>query len=147
MIDREARDKAAEILRHFISGQITNFELEAEMPTSDDPVISAIEDSVWLFYDDFSKHKMKSDWALPKEAKELMARWIMFLHTDEEYKWPAFPHAGVRPLKHGWLARLLGKHLEEKMFMGCGTYGVWPFFDESSYDIAKRNPRLLSKSL
>ena len=131
MIDREARDKTAEVLRHFISGQITNFKFENEMPSSDDPVISAITDSMWVSYDDFTKHKMKGNWVLPKETKERISRWIMFLHTDEEYKWPIFPYAGVRPLKHGWVSRLLGKPLEENMFIKFGAYSVWPFFNKT----------------
>jgi hypothetical protein len=147
VVDRDARDKAAAILRHFISGQITNFKFEGELPSSNDPVISAIEDSMWFFYDDLTKHKMKGDWALPKQTKEIMARWIMFLYTDEEYKWPEFPHAGVRPLKHGWLSRLLGKAREEQMFMGSGAYNVWPFFNKESYKNAKRDPKLLSGPL
>lgn len=144
MVDRKARDKAAEALRHFITGHMTNFKFEHEMPSSNDPVIAAIGDSIWPFYDDLSKHTLQGDWALPRETKARMARWIMFLYTDEEYKWPGFPYAGVRPLRHGWLAHLLGKPQKEQRFMGAGAYSLWPFFDPASYNNAKQNPRLLA---
>ena len=146
MIDREARDKTAEVLRQFISGQLTNFEFENKMPSSKDAVIWAIEDSMWCFYDDFQKHKMKGDWALPKETKNIMSRWVMFLHTNEEYKWPGVRYAGVRPLKHGWLSRLFGKPQKELNFMLTGSYSVWPFINVESYQDALQNPKLLSGS-
>ncbi len=146
MIDRVSRDKTAELLRHFISGQLTNFDFEEEMSSSKDAVISEIYDSIWLFYDDFTKHKMKDDWALPKETKTLMARWIMFLYTNEEYKWPKFRFAGIRPLQHNWISRLLKKPEKERKFMECGEYSVWPFFSMESYNDAKQNPKLMSGS-
>ena len=146
MVDRESRDKAAEVLRRFISGQITNFDFEAKMPLSEDEVILAVEDSMWCFYDDFRKHKMKGEWKLPKETVEIMSRWIIFLHTNNEYKWPNFSFAGIRPLEHGWLSKLSGKPIKEQAFMQTGAYSVWPFFDMESYNNALQNPRLLSGS-
>jgi len=146
LIDRVSRDKAAGMLRRFISGQMTNFDFEDKMPSSKDFVISEIYDSMWLFYDDFTKHKMKDEWAFPKDTIKLMARWVIFLHSDEEYKWPKFRYAGIRPLKHNWLSRLLKKPEKEKKFMEFGDYNVWPFFDLESYNNAKQNPKLLSGS-
>ena len=146
MIDREARNQMAELLRHFISGQITNENFEENTPNSKDPIITAIWNSIWLFYDDFKEHKLKGEWALPKETKNIMARWVMFLHTNEEYSWPSFSYAGVRPLKHGWFSRLLRKPLKEQKFMESGVYSVWPFINTESYNNAKSNPKLLSNS-
>lgn len=144
MIDRKSRNKVAEVLRHLISGKITNFDFEGAIPSSDDPAISAIEDSAWCFYDDFREHKLKDEWALPEKTRKTVVRWILFLHTSEEYQWPEFRFAGVRPLRHGWFSRLLGKPEKERTFMQSGTHSVWPFFNGESYDSALRNPRLLS---
>ena len=143
MIDREARDKAAEILRQFISGQITNFAFEEKMPQSRDSAILAIEDSMWCFYDDFKKHKMKGKWKLPEETKKEMARWVMFLYSNEEYKWPNYSYAGVLPLRHGWFSKLRGKPRKEKEFMQFGEYEVWPFLNKESYESALQNSKLL----
>ena len=103
MVDREARDTTAEALRHFASGQITNFDFEDRFPESKDPVIFAIESSIWFYHCDLKEHKMAGDWELPNEMKKHIHRWIMFLHSDEEYQWPQFPHAGVRPFSPSWL--------------------------------------------
>lgn len=144
MIDRTARDKAAEIVRHFISGQITNFDFENGMPITNDPAVSAIEDSLWCFYDDFKKHKLACEWKLPQETKSEMARWIMFLHNNEKYQWPKISYPGIRPLKHGLISRLFKGPLREQEFMQAGNYSVWPFIDNESYQHAKQNPVLLA---
>lgn len=133
----------AEVLRHFISGQLTNFDFEEKIPSSSDPIILEVYDSIWLYYDDFTKHKLKGKWALPKETKKIMSRWIIFLHSNEEYKWPKFRYAGVRPLEHNRLSRLLKKPEKEQKVMGFGNYDVWPFINLESYNNAKKNPKLL----
>src|SRR5688572_4104535 len=76
MVDREARDKSAEILRHFVVGQSFNFDFQDSQPTTKDPVIDAIWDSLWPFYCDVRKHKMKNEWAIPEEGKRKIANWL-----------------------------------------------------------------------
>jgi hypothetical protein len=144
MIDKEARKQAAEIVRHFITGQMTNFDFEETRPTSKDDVIWAIWQSLWCFYDDFSEHKLAGTWRLPQETKAEMTRWIMFLHGDEEYEWPAISWPGVRPLAHGFFSRLFKGPEREQKFMQAGDYSVWPFISVKSYEQAKRNPVLLA---
>lgn len=144
MIDRAARNKAAEVLRHFISGRIINYDFEKGMQASKDPALWAIEDSVWCFYDDFEKHKLDGKWALPQEVKKEMERWIIFLHSDNEYLWPKISHPGLRRFQHGFFSRLANRPEKEKIFMATGDYSVWPFFDRKKYDQAIRGPKLLS---
>ena len=145
-MDRKARDIVAEVLRHFISGQITNFDFEDKIPITKDPVIWAIEDCVWCFYDDFTKHKMKGNWALPQESKLQMARWLVFLYSNEEYMWPKISYPGLRPVEYGFLAKLFNKHKAQEIFMGTGDYSVWPFISKATYNNAKQNPVLLAGS-
>ncbi len=146
MIDIEARKKAAEVVRRFISGRITNFDFEKNMPATADLAVQAIEDSLWLVYDDFEKHKLDAEWVLPGGTKSQMARWVMFLHTDEEYRWPTFRYPGLRPLKHGLVSRLLNKPHREYEFMSSGEYDVWPFISKEQFEHAKQNPVLLAAS-
>jgi hypothetical protein len=83
MIDRTARARAAEAIRHFVAGQITNKEFLRRYPDSkDDPVIWALDDTVWCLYDDISTHRLSGEYALPKELKNDVARWLMFLYSD-----------------------------------------------------------------
>jgi hypothetical protein len=144
MIDREARKNPAEIVRRFISGQITNFKFEARMPVTKDLAVRAIENSLWCFYDDFKEHSLSGEWKLPDETKSIMARWIMFLHTDEEYRWPNMAWPGVRPLQHGFFSRLFKGPQREQKFMSAGCYAVWPFINKESFGKARQNPVLFA---
>ena len=108
VVDRKARDSAAELLRQFASGCITNFELENQWPNSKDPALQAFESTIWCFYDDFKEHALQGPFALASEMKRVVARWIVFLHSNEPYQWPSIAYPGVRPLHRSWLTRRLG---------------------------------------
>ena len=138
MIDRQARDSAAEILRQFFSGRFSQFDFEERFPGSTDPAIRAVDHTVWCFYDDFREHKMTGEWKLTPEWKRAIARWVMFLHSDFEYEWPNVSYPGLRPLKRTFFRK------KEKRFMESGDYGVWPFISKASYESAKSNPVLLA---
>jgi hypothetical protein len=146
VIDRAARDIAAEVVRRFISGQITNLDFEEKMPSSCDRAISAIEVSLWPFYDDLKSHKLSGAWRIPDETKSEMARWVIFLHTNEEYLWPEVAFPGIRPLHHGFISKMFGGPEREQKFMQAGIYSVWPFFSNESFQLAKQNPVLLAGS-
>ena len=146
MVDAEARKIAAEAARHFVSGQITNFDLEDKMPSSNDPAIWAVEDTIWCYYDDFKEHKINDHWSVPAEVKTMMARWVMFLYTNYEYRWPKARYPGIRPIEYGFIGKLFNKHNKQKEFLSAGDYSVWPFIDKESYEKAKNNPVLLAGS-
>ena len=46
MIDSETRKRAAEVARRFVNGQASNCEFETDFPSSRDPAIWAIENSL-----------------------------------------------------------------------------------------------------
>lgn len=148
VVDRKARDSAAELLRQFASGRITNFELENCWSNSKDPALQALESTIWCFYDDFKEHALQGPSALASEMKRVVARWIVFLHSNEPYQWPSIAYPGVRPLHRSWLTRRLGlvKLLtqKEQRFIKAGSIEVWPFIDRQSFENARRRPKLLS---
>nr|CEN54972.1 putative integron gene cassette protein [uncultured bacterium] len=148
VMDRKARDKAAELLRQFASGRITNFELENCWPTSIDPAIRGLESTIWCFYDDFKEHTLQGPFALAPEMRRVVARWIVFLHTNEPYKWPNIAYPGVRPLRRSWITRRLNLinliTRREQRFLKAGAFEVWPFISAQSFENARRRPRLLS---
>lgn len=93
MIDRSARDRIAELLRHLASGRISlqHFEWEAEdiaMVTNDRAVhcASAVmlhdKDTLW-----WSLQAFRGSRRLPKERRRRYATTIAFLHSDVEYAW------------------------------------------------------------
>ena len=149
MIDREARDKAAEALRHFLSERLTNEEFVNLYPASKkDRVIQAIYNTVWNLFDDFEEHILAGKYALSGELKKEVLRGIMFLYTDQEYSWPRIDAPGLRLFyKPRWFEQIIGLHrLEErrtKNFVKHGDYEIWPFIDTEGYQEALSNPVLL----
>ena len=146
MVDSSARKIAAEAARHFASGQITNFEFENKIPSSKDPAIWAIEDTLWCFYDDFKEHKINDHWEVPAEDKNMMARWVLFLYSNEKYQWPNISTPGIRPIKYGFIGKLFNKHKKQEAFMNAGNYSVWPFISNETYENTENNPILLAGS-
>ena len=146
--DRKARDKAAELLRHFAAGRITNFDLENRWPSSVDQAILNMESTIWCFYDDFKEHTLQGPFALAPPMRRALARWIVFLHTDEPYQWPNIAYPGIRPLHRSWLTRRLGlvnlATRREQRFLKAGAFEVWPFISLQSYENARRRPKLLA---
>jgi len=145
MIDRTARNHAAETIRRFVTGQITNKEFIRRYPDSKcDPVIWALDDTMWCLYDDIRTHKLSGSYALTKEFKIEVARWLMFLYSDAEYKWPKIGKPGFRQ-KPTWLCRAIPfaqKRFEK--FRGAGDYSVWPFLRREDFEAARRKPLSLS---
>jgi len=90
MIDRNARNKLAELIRSLVTGRITNDELEDALPAStDDAVWEVFHNGAWCLYSDLKEYKLRGKDALLPEDKSVVARWVLFLKSDYEYKWPS----------------------------------------------------------
>ena len=146
MIDFAARKEAAELARRFVAGQISNFEFENNFPSSKDPAMWAIEDTLWCFYNDSEEHQLKGKWSVPEETKELMLRWVMFLYSDIEYEWPKISYPGVRPIQYGMFGKLFNRHKKQHAFLNSGDIEFWPFINKESFERSKNNPSLLAGS-
>jgi hypothetical protein len=147
MVDRAARDRVAELLRHLVSGRITNFEFEDALPrNSEDRALKAVFwNGSWLLYDDLLEHKLVGAHALRRGGRREVARWVLFLRSDLPYEWPSalwlfrFPGylvvlatlgiAGI--LAAGWLKR-------------AGDRTVWPFIRRSDYEMELSRPTYLA---
>lgn len=144
MIDRTARRQAAETIRHFVTSQITNKEFIRRYPHSkEDPAIWALDDTVWCLYDDIRTHRLAGDYALTKEFKTEVARWLLFLYSDAEYVWPKIGKPGFRQTP-SWFCRILPfaqKRFET--FRAAGDYSVWPFLRREDFEAARRKAKLL----
>ena len=133
MIDRQSRDLLAEKLRQFVSGQITNFDLEGIEISSDDAGVYAIADASWLLYSDSHEHKATDRNKISGEARESVARWICFLHTDLEYQWPKMNQAGevlatfFNKITFGLWGRLTHMNKRINTFAEAGDVEYWPF--------------------
>jgi hypothetical protein len=153
MIDREARNQAAETIRHYLCGTITNREFERRYPTSKtDPIIRALDDSLWASYEDISTHQLGGANAVPKHLKDRVARWLVFLYSDHEYQWPRIGDAGFRDLPaDSWFGnivrRLFAWEERSAAFMAYGDYDVWPFLRREEFQDALKEPALLKGNI
>jgi hypothetical protein len=92
MVDRNARDKLAEALRHLISGQLTNDEFDAAYPGScQDPAMLAVWESACCLYDSGAlfPYRLRGPYKVSPEVRRAAARAVVFLHSSLEYEWPA----------------------------------------------------------
>lgn len=135
MIDQHARDIAAEALREFMEGSISNEDYERRYPRSkDDPALGEIWAQVWFFYSDLKTHKLISKHALTDEGRAFIERCVLFLKSDAEFEWP---RQKIR-LWYGilWLVglgRTVRRWREEEM-NSIGDKDVWPFLKKAQYE-------------
>ena len=149
MVDRESRTQLAELIRHLVSGRLTNYEFEDRLPRSTDPAIWEVSLSgAWCLYSDLWQYRLIGKYRLPEEARHEAARWILFLKTDLEYEWP-------RLGRFRSLLLLLGNILTiglfgiayRKYFQRFGDWDVWPFLRRSDYDLALKQSPYFSSAI
>lgn len=153
-VDRHARARAAQILRDFVSGKISNDQFAGECPRTDDLAVHAIWNTAWLFYDDFKEHKLTGRYRLPPDQKRACVRWILFLHSDLPYEWPDLTLPGADPaarVERSVFRRLfsMSNPIDEEQatrFLSAGHYPVWPFLRVADYKRTLSSPRLLAQS-
>lgn len=152
MIDRAARDRLATSLRQLITGNITNDQFEARTPESrDDPAIVALADMAWLLYSDMKQHALVGPDSIgPSDRREVL-RWIVFLDSDLEYRWPRMSLPGLQPLRRvrpaltRWLNWPNAVSAEQAAcFLAAGDHAAWPFISRADYKQALRAPRRLA---
>jgi hypothetical protein len=95
VIDRTARDKAAYIVESYWAGEISNRRLVQLWPDSRDLGVIAIDDFMWLLYDDTKEHRVRDQDKNDPELASRIAKCVEFLRSDEQYAWPHFAHPGA----------------------------------------------------
>jgi len=93
MIDREHRDRLAELIRHLANGRITTGEFDDfhMIVDSEDPAVSALSTAAWGLYDDVWPawaYRLRGRHKLPPGIRHEAALWAVFLYSDTEYEWP-----------------------------------------------------------
>jgi len=147
VIDRIARDQLSEEVRHFVAGLSDNFEFDDavwSLRTKDIGVIR-VREAMWHVYDDISRHKLKGKRGLSEKEREVVSRFVVFLKSDNEYRWP------TRLSSNPFLRLLLGvttlgfglRYLDKK-WEANGSPDVWPFLTVEEFNEAKRNPVYLA---
>src|SRR5512141_1087643 len=108
MIDEQKRKRLAFHLRQLSVGLTSNDDFESNISDevtngwlpeqyyrskdskSDDAVIVPMLELCWTLYDDTRRHKLIGSDKLSDESLKIIARCILFLHSDKEYEWPYF---------------------------------------------------------
>jgi hypothetical protein len=145
VVDRKARNGYAELLRHFAAGRVLNWHYEDASDAftdSDDPAIFRVFGAMWPAYCDIRKHYMTGEHCLDKSGRAIVARYILFLHSDREYEWPV-------PGRWRLFLNLLTLGiwgLLNPLPQSGGDEAVWPFFRRSDLEEEAARPRLLAGS-
>jgi len=144
-IDIAGRRKAAEVIRHFASGQMTNFEFEEVEPeTFESGLRAIIYRGIWPLYDDFKEHKLTGREQFTPEVRDHLARIILFLHGSLPYRWPVC--TGWRGIAD-WFACVLTlgifRPARKRIRESGGDKSVWPFYTRAEYEAALRHPPFL----
>jgi hypothetical protein len=142
MIDRTARDELAELLHQFVAGRITNYDFENSVPASDDPAIYEIAWAAWFLYDDLHEHTLTAGYRVPGEYRRDIARWIIFLHSDEEYRWPRETGFSALPFLLLSLVTLgIAGYIRRKWNRSKHDETIWPFASDTDLKSAVSAPR------
>jgi hypothetical protein len=136
MINRHARQIAAEALRSFMDGSISNKEYERRYPSAKgDDALLEIYVQIWFLYADVETHFLTAERAPNDEDRAVLERCILFLQSDVEYQWPRQKlRLRFRILRLLGLGRT-GTQREEGL--GGGDKKAWPFWDQAQYAQAK----------
>ena len=147
MIHRPSRDRLALALRRYAAKRITNDQLaEIDVDWRDRGAV-AVKEMAWRLYDDMHTHKAVGRHALNSTGRRMVARWVMFLHSDLEYVWPEYNFMRAAPgilsaFTLGWWGRREGRRWRE--FLDAGDFEVWPFIDKESESGARNRPKFLA---
>lgn len=164
MVDHERRKKLALHLRHLSVGLISNDQFEdllmddvtngwlpeqyyrSKQAKFDDPIIIPMLELCWGLYDDTREHKLIRGNQLSQESLQIIARCILFLHSDIEYQWPYFDTnnpvfkfslidfvIAILSAGHTYRNKRLEQENSFNEFKKLGDYDYWPFFKKSDY--------------
>ncbi len=142
-----SRRAAAELLRQFASGRLTNDEFEERWPESRDPALSAVREAAWFLYSDLRAHSLTGTSRLPFAVRRQVARWALFLHSDLAYEWPVATRTETLARSiAGLLTMGVATRLWKTALQVSEDAEVWPFFRRVDLRRALRAPRLLRRA-
>lgn len=98
----------------------------------------------WTLYDDYRTIYLNGEWALSREKRREVARWMLFLYTDLPYEWWE-PSLSLTMQIRRWLNRITeGRVRYEAPYVEePGNKDFWPFYRQADYEAALKRPPLL----
>ncbi|PDT87154.1 hypothetical protein CO669_26775 [Bradyrhizobium sp. Y36] len=134
-------------LRRYVAGRISNDDLAGIKVDWRDRGAVAVRQMAWSLYDDTRHHYATGRHAINCSGKRIVARWIVFLHSDREYLWPDYSFIQIinwplNLLTLGWWERR--KNIRRREFRRAGDFAAWPFIAMTDLDAEAQEPRYLS---
>jgi len=147
MIHRASRHRLALALRRYAAKRCTNDDLDSVEVDWRDRGAVAVKQMAWRIYDDLHTHRAVGRYSLSREARRAIARWVIFLHSEQEYLWPEYNFVRIAPgifsaFTLGWWGRQERKRWDE--FLASGDFDVWPFVSTQAELSARAQPKLLN---
>jgi hypothetical protein len=158
MVDRKHRDLLADAIHELIIGHITTDQFDNRLakyrmnPTASpdlwsDSAIGPLTERAWCLYDDRNEYRMVGANKLNRESRAEVLRWILFLRSDAEYRWPPFrfinpfflPTSAIGCLLSLLTLGMWGRKESSRSFkewMQAGEFAAWPFRDRLEYERA-----------
>lgn len=146
-IDVAARKRLAELARHLATGRSTNFEFDDAVPRSSERAIHKIYfNGLWPLYDDLVLHRLTGRWALTPEGRLWVARIILFLRSDQPYRYYTPGRlAAVLSVPLALVTLGLSTKLWQRYKWRDADISVWPFYSYADYEKALENPVYLNR--
>lgn len=147
MICRQSRDRLALALRRYVAGRLNNDELDFIKVDRSDRGAVAVKQMAWGLYDDRKNHYAAGRYAIDRDSRRAVARWIVFLHSDQEYRWPNYSLAQIfnwplNLMTFGWWERRKRRCRDE--FKQAGDWAAWPFITTVDLTASASKPRYLA---
>lgn len=147
MVDTESRNLLAENFRHLVAGLITNDEYEDAIYSNgiciDDLGVKSLLDAIWMLYDDTREHKLDMA-SFSQEDYNTLMRYILFLKSDQEYKWPDNMFQGLPRFLSYIFTLGIYPRIRDKQFAAAGDINYWPFLSKEDFEQAKKYPKYLN---
>ena len=167
-INRADRNKAVQMLRRYVAGRISDDELLDKWPRTEPTLKALYDDCIFQITEHVAWVRKGAKPKLSREAKDALARTILFLNSDEEYLWPrpsplwkwVYSFAALGAVGIGlktdweWAVLFLGTfavgagsvfgYFTQRQFKRAGEWGTWPFFKAPDFQNAKARPRYLT---
>jgi len=147
MVHRPSRDRLAERLRQYVSGRVTNDDLdEVEVDWRDRGAV-AVKQMAWQLYDDTRNHLVEGRLPRGSVQRRTVARWIAFLCSQQEYYWPEYSFIQIvnwplNVLTIGWWERMKRRKWEQ--FLEAGDFEVWPFCRKEELEEIVAHPKFFA---
>lgn len=154
MVDRKQRDLLADAIHELIIGRITNDDFDSRIGKHgwnplksperwDDAAIGPVVERTWCLYGDSYRYRLVGANRLSRAGRAEVLRWILFLRSDAEYRWPLFRFINPALVSSsGCLLSILtlgfGPRVETNRLYDewskHGEFTVWPFLNQAEYE-------------